>query len=200
MAAHARICSLGRAQRRCTHARRSGLFSLSSRDLCRLAVALAASCVIEALGGRSQRLAEWHGVPVSTGMARPLVRCYLKAMRVMARLLPLLFMAAVLTLPAIARTILRADVQIEASAAFVQSAAPSNAKRMAIMCRGCKVKACGANAITCITNCGAANTLLPLTIVLATITPQVAGPSVIPAFRDHHGPPDPSPPRPIAIS
>jgi len=121
-------------------------------------------------------------------------------MLVTARLLPLLLIAVALALPANARTVVRADVHIEASAAFVQSATPANAKRMTMMCRGCKVKACGANAIACGVYCAAANALLPLTIVLAAITPQVAGPSVIPAVRDHHGPPDPYPPRPITIS
>lgn len=133
-------------------------------------------------------------------MARLLLRCYLIRMRGIARLLPLLLIAVASTLPAAARTSMQKAVQIEASASFVQSATPANAKRMAMVCRGCMVKGCGANAIVCSVHCATANALLPLTIALAAITSEAMGPSVSPAGRDHHGPPDPYPPRPIPIS
>ena len=114
-------------------------------------------------------------------------------MPVTARLLPLLLIAVALTLPASARTVMRVDVHINASAVFGQSATPSNAQRMAMACRDCNVKTCGVY-------CATANALLPLTIVLAAITPQPAVPSVILAVRDRRGPPDPYPPRPLTIS
>ena len=133
-------------------------------------------------------------------LAKALFRCY-PAPRsgAMCRPLVLLLLAAALMVPTAGGSVARTDalVKPEASTA-AQLAAPSNAKRMAIPCRGCMWKACGVSAI----GCGAcvANALLPVTDVLATITPAVTGPSGISALRDHHGPPDPYPPRPIVIS
>jgi hypothetical protein len=119
----------------------------------------------------------------------------------MGRLLVLLLIAGALIVPTAARSSARTDAGVEpvASAVVGQLAAPSNAKRMAMMCRGCRTGTCGAYAVACNAYCAATNALVPVTSILATITPRVTGPSVISALRDHHGPPDHHPPRPIAI-
>ncbi len=119
----------------------------------------------------------------------------------MGRLLVLLLLAVALMAATSARSSVRTDTRIEPEAsAAAQSTAPSNVKRTAVPCRGCTWKACGVSAIGCGAYCAVANALVPVTDVLATITPTVTGPSGISAFRDHHGPPDPYPPRPIVIS
>lgn len=133
-------------------------------------------------------------------MEIPLFRCYLMNMRVMTRIFPFLLIAVALTMPAAAQAGVRIDVPIDASATLVRSAVLSNAIQMAMPCRACKAKACSAIANACGAYCTAATALLPIAPALAATTAQVAGPSVIPAVLDHHGPPDPYPPRPTAIS
>src|SRR5712691_7809576 len=94
----------------------------------------------------------------------------------MGRLLVLLLLAVALMAPTSARSSVRTDTRIEVEASAAQLAAPSKVKRMAVPCRGCTWKACGVSAIGCSAYCAVANALLPVTDVLATITPTVTGP------------------------
>ncbi len=119
----------------------------------------------------------------------------------MGRLLVLLLLAVALMAPTSARSSGRTDARIEPGASVAaQLTAPSNVKQRAVPCHGCMGKACGVSAIGCSAYCAAANALLPVTDVLATIAPTVTGPFGISAFRDRRSPPDPYPPRPIVIS
>ena len=125
--------------------------------------------------------------------------CYPIDMQVMARSLSLLLLAVALMLPTVVRASVRADVLIVTPAAFVQSAIPHQARRIAMRCHRCFGKACDASAVTCGAYCGTASALTPLVIVLASVSRHAAEPSAFTAARDHRGPPDPHPPRPIAI-
>ena len=120
----------------------------------------------------------------------------------MGRLLVLLLLAVGLTVPTAARSGVQTDTRIEAKAsAATQLAAPANAKRTAIPCRGCtKRKACSAYAIACSAYCAAASALLPDPVVLATTIPSGASASIPSAPEGFQRPPDPYPPRPILIS
>jgi len=126
--------------------------------------------------------------------------CYHIDMQVVTRSLSLLLLAVALMLPAVARTSAHAEALLAAPAAFVESATPNQAKRMAMICHRCFGKACGASAVACGAYCGAASALVPPAVVLASVTRLAAEPPAFTAARDHIGPPDPYPPRPIAIS
>jgi len=120
----------------------------------------------------------------------------------MGRLLVLLLLAVALTVPTAARSGVQTDTRIEteASAAATQLAAPANAKRTAIPCRGCTKKACSAYAVACSAYCAAASALLPYPVVLATIIRSGASESIPSAPEGFQRPLDPYPPRPIVIS
>ena len=118
----------------------------------------------------------------------------------MSRLWALLAIAVALIVPTAVASIAPSDVRIEAAASTAQFAAPSNAKRTAVPCRGCTWKACSVSAIGCSAYCAAGNALIPGMDILVMITRAVTGSSVIAILRSHHGPPDPYPPRPIVIS
>jgi hypothetical protein len=126
--------------------------------------------------------------------------CYHINMQVVTRSLSLLLLAVALMLPTVARTSAHADVLLAAPASFVQSATPNQAKRMAMNCHRCFGKACGASALACGAYCGAASALTPLVVVLTLVASPAAASSVFKAPRDHGRPPDPPPPRLIAIS
>jgi len=125
--------------------------------------------------------------------------CYHIDMRVMAHSLFLLLLAVAMMLPAVVRADARAEVPIAALTAFVQSASPGQAKRMAMRCHRCLGKACSASAVACGAPCGSASALTPPVVVLMSVASPKARPTGSRAARDHGIPPDPHPPRPIAI-
>src|SRR5713226_3397409 len=125
--------------------------------------------------------------------------CYYSGMRVMAHSLSLLLLAVAMMLPAVARVDARAEVPMAALTAFVQSATPGHAKRMAMRCYRCFGKACSASAIACGAPCGSASALTPPVVVLMSVASPKARPTGSRAARDHGIPPDPHPPRPVAI-
>src|SRR5713226_1549411 len=127
----------------------------------------------------------------------------------MGRLLALLLIVVGLMVPTAGGSSARTDTQIEtrvsAAGCFsapstAQVAAPSNAKCLALPCRGCMRRFGCAYAVACSACGAAANALPPVTNVLATPLPTLTGPSAISPLRDHHRPPDPPRPRPIVIS
>jgi hypothetical protein len=132
----------------------------------------------------------WHAARFS---------CYHSDMRVMALSLSLLLLALAMMLPAVARADTRAEVPISALTAFLQSASPGQAKRMAMRCYRCFGKACSASAVACGASCGSASALAPLVVVLTSVISAETQPTSSKVARDHGIPPDPHPPRPIAI-
>lgn len=133
-------------------------------------------------------------------MAIPLFRCYLMNMRVMTRIFPLLLIAVALMFPAAAQTGVRIDVRVDVCVTLAQPAVLSNAMRTGMPCRICKMKSCSANAVACSSYCVVASALLPRIVGLVPSPSEVVVPLLTPALLDHHGPPDPYPPRPTAIS
>lgn len=125
------------------------------------------------------------------------VSCYHIDMRVMAHSLSLLLLALAMMLPAAAEADARAEVPIAALTAFVQSATPGQAKRIAMQCYRCFGKACSASA--CGASCGSAIALAPLDTVLTSVISAETPPTSSKVARDYGIPPDPHPPRPIAI-
>lgn len=127
-------------------------------------------------------------------------RSYPMAMQVMARLIPLLLLTVALTLPAAARSTERANALIEFSATVMQAGHLYGTQRLTMRCYRCKWKACGASVAACGASCGAASAITPPVIVPATIPRSSRTLSVFRVVRDHRGPPDPHPPRLIAIN
>lgn len=118
--------------------------------------------------------------------------------RAMRRLL--LLVAIVLVLPLAARAEVRANRGLEACPVVSLWAAPLGGSRLRMSCCGFIAKVCGAHVASCSANCAQDTVLLPDTLLPASI----ASPLIVLAghseLQDHHGPPDPLPPRPIAIS
>lgn len=126
--------------------------------------------------------------------------CYPIRMQVVARSLSLLLLAVAMMLPTVARTSARAEALIAVSVAFEQFAVPHHAGKTLMRCHRCFGAACGESAVSCGAYCGAASALTPVVIVLMSVTKPAAGPFAFKAVRDHGNPPDPHPPRSLAIS
>jgi hypothetical protein len=120
-------------------------------------------------------------------------------MQVMARSLSLLVLAVALMLPTAIGASARTEAPIAPQATFAQSA-PHQATRTMMTCRQCFAKHCGAFAVACGAYCGAASAVTPFVVVLMSVNGPTPVPSIFKAARDHGRPPDPYPPRPIAIS
>lgn len=111
---------------------------------------------------------------------------------------PFLLVAIVLMLPLVARAEVRANRGIEACPVVALLAAQSGGNRLRMTCRGCIPKACGADVASCIANCAQTTVVLAFTQLPAPPALSVT-PTEFSVLQDHHGPPDPLPPRPIAI-
>ena len=116
----------------------------------------------------------------------------------MGRLLFLI--AVVFVLPLAARAEVQAERRVEACPAVSLSAAPSGGNRLRMSCRGCISKTCGAHVASCSANCAECAVLLSFGLLPALIARQLLIPAGYSALQDHHGPPDPYPLRPVAIS
>ena len=117
-----------------------------------------------------------------------------------ARLLPMLLMAIALMLLARAETDSPTDTQDKASAALIGPVISIGTLRMGRPCRGCNMRACSMEVVSCGASCATGCALAAETILLTTVFSEANRSGTPPAVRDRHRSPDPYPPRSTGIS